>query len=356
MNIGILAQKKEKQIDGINRVTLETLKEIRKIDKSNHFSFIGNTDWLNMDMDYFDIIPDTRNMMDLDYVAKFGKFDIIHSYYRPFIFSNNIDCAKILTIYDMIVLKNKLSIFNYFDVPVRKCAENVDAIITISESSKRDIIECYNIPPDKIKVIYIGAYNKGTIDYDSISDNIKKITQKRYIVAVSTMREYKNIDGLVDAFLAYKDIHKKDEIKLVLVGKNDMSTDIGKFIAEAQDKCKDIILTGYVTDNELSFLYKNCLASAFVSLYEGFGLPVLESMSFGKTVICSNRSSLPEVGGNAVEYCNPESKDSIVGALENIVLNEKHRQQLEEVSLIQASKFSYEKTAKETIELYKTLV
>ena len=101
------------------------------------------------------------------------------------------------------------------------------------------------------------------------------------------------------------------------------------------------------------YLYKNCLATGFVSFFEGFGLPVLESLYYGKTVICSNATSLPEVGGDAVEYCDPYDVESIEYAFERVVLDDNNRQKLEKLATVQASKFSYEKMAKETLEVYK---
>lgn len=355
MKIGILAQKKEKYLDGINRTTIGILNHLLKVDKKNKYTFVGNTDWLHVPMNYFNIIPDSRRIMDLNYAAKFGKYDIIHSHYRPFEFNKKILCKKILTIHDLLVIackESKFGPYQYFDTQLRVCASNMDMIITVSEHTKKDVINYFGINENKIKVIYNGLYEKQVIDEESIHKNILKLNQTPYILAVSTMREYKNIDGLVKAFCIFKERHQKSDLKLILTGKNDQSTVVGANIKDCLEKQKDIIFTGFVTDNELNWLYKNCLASAFVSFYEGFGLPVLESLSFGKTVICSDKTSLPEVGGEAVEYCNPYDLESIAYAIENVVLNDLRRKELEEKTWEQAAKFSYEKAAKETMEVY----
>lgn len=355
MNIGILAQKPEKNIDGINRVTIELMKEILKLDHHNHYSFIGNTDWLNVPMPYVDIIPDSRNIMKLNYVVQAQSYNTIHSHYKPFEFNSHLGCAKILTIHDLLVLKNKDKRYGpveFFDVALRQCAKEADCVIADSEYTKKDIVECYGLRPDKIKVVYNGMYTINHSDESVISDEILELCHMEYMIAVSTMREYKNVHGLVRAFRLFKDRHPYSDLKLVLVGKNDKSTSVGEQIKECMDGRDDIVFTGYVSDQELTFLYQHSLASAFVSFYEGFGLPVLESLSLGKTVICSDQTSLPEVGGDAVEYCNPYEIESIEDAMEKVILNDSRRIALEQKACVQAQKFSYEKAAKEVVEIY----
>lgn len=355
MKIGILSQKEEKNIDGINRVTICLMKELLNIDNKNEYSFVGKTDWSGIDMPYCDIIPNSRKTMSLNYIVNSEKYNIIHSHYKPFEFNSKLGCAKILTIHDLLVLNNKkenLGPYDFFDKEIRKCAQNMDAIIAVSENTKKDIVNSFNINPDKIKVIYHGNYTQlKYVDIKKFHDLYKKVGNN-YILSVSTMRKYKNINGLVKAFCAFKEKYPDNDIKLVLTGKNDPSVDIGAEIYECMKKQKDIVFTGYVSDEELSALYSNCIVSAFVSFYEGFGLPVLESLSFGKTVICSNTTSLPEVGGDAVEYCNPYSIESMAVAIEKVIMDEDYRKQLEDKAYSQASKFSYEKAARETLELY----
>lgn len=171
-------------------------------------------------------------------------------------------------------------------------------------------------------------------------------------MTVSTLRAYKNMLGLVKAFCLFKELNANTDINLIIVGKNNKSNDVIKEIMNFCGERRDIIFTGYVTDDELVYLYKNSIATGFVSFYEGFGLPVLESLSYGKTVICSDQTSIPEVGGDAVEYCNPYDIESIENAIEKVVLNDNYRQELEKRALIQAAKFSYSKAAEETLKIY----
>ena len=118
---------------------------------------------------------------------------------------------------------------------------------------------------------------------------------------------------------------------------------------------KDIILTGYVSDEELSALYQSALCFAYISYYEGFGLPILEAMACGKAVLSSDKSSMPEVGGDAVCYCDPYDMESIVEGLDKLVEDEQYRKRLEGKAKVRAERFSYKKAAEEIYDLYKEL-
>ena len=241
----------------------------------------------------------------------------------------------------------------YFGENWSKSVHWMDTIIADSEYTKSDIINSYNVSPDIIKVVYPGLFKLDVKDSGEIGVRIRKIVEKPYIMTVSTLRAYKNMLGLVKAFCLFKELNANTDINLIIVGNNNKSNDVIKEIMNFCGERRDIIFTGYVTDDELVYLYKNSIATGFVSFYEGFGLPVLESLSYGKTVICSDQTSIPEVGGDAVEYCNPYDIESIENAIEKVVLNDNYRRELEKKALIQASKFSYKKSAEDTLEIYK---
>ena len=128
---------------------------------------------------------------------------------------------------------------------------------------------------------------------------------------------------------------------------------INEVMVKYPKAAKDIIFTGYVSEDELVWLYRNAYLFMYPSYFEGFGLPILEAMSVGNAVICSNTTSMPEVGGDAVQYCNPYDLESMVNSIEKVVFNETYRNELKKKSVEQASKFSYEKAAKELMEIYK---
>ena len=174
-------------------------------------------------------------------------------------------------------------------------------------------------------------------------------------MSVSTIEPRKNLRGLLNGFISFKKAHEKSDLKLVLVGGIGWDKEFESYINGVDDYRDSIILTGFVTDEELSALYKYALAVAYVSFYEGFGLPILEALTAGKAVISSDTTSMPEVGGNAVCYCNPYKVDSIEAAFEQVVYNDSYRKELESMARTQASRFSYEKAAKETIAIYNAI-
>ena len=139
----------------------------------------------------------------------------------------------------------------------------------------------------------------------------------------------------------------------MLVGLIRDKSAVNEVMFKHPEASKDIIFTGYVSEDELVWLYSNAYMFMYPSFFEGFGLPILEAMSVGNAVICSNTTSMPEVGGDAVEYCNPYNLESMVNSIEKVVVNETYRNELKRKSVNQAAKFSYEKAAKELMEIYK---
>lgn len=347
MNIGILPFRREKRVDGINRLTYGILDELINIDKNNNYSYVGNGKWLGIDLQENMVIADSWNIINLNSFMINNNYNIIHSYFYSYYFNAKFSCARILTIHDLMP-RMKM----YFGENWSESVHWMDTIIAVSEYTKSDIINTYNVSPDIIKVVYPGLFKLDVKDSGEIGVRIRKIVEKPYIMTVSTLRAYKNMLGLVKAFCLFKELNANTDINLIIVGKNNKSNDVIKEIMNFCGERRDIIFTGYVTDDELVYLYKNSIATGFVSFYEGFGLPVLESLSYGKTVICSDQTSIPEVGGDAVEYCNPYDIESIENAIEKVVLNDNYRQELEKRALIQAAKFSYSKAAEETLKIY----
>ena len=347
MNIGILPFRREKRVDGINRLTYGILDELINIDKNNNYSYVGNGKWLGIDLPENIVMSDSWNIINLNAFMINNNYNIIHSYFYSYYFNSNFSFARILTIHDLMP-RMKM----YFGENWSKSVHWMDTIIADSEYTKSDIINSYNVSPDIIKVVYPGLFKLDVKDSGEIGVRIRKIVEKPYIMTVSTLRAYKNMLGLVKAFCLFKELNANTDINLIIVGNNNKSNDVIKEIMNFCGERRDIIFTGYVTDDELVYLYKNSIATGFVSFYEGFGLPVLESLSYGKTVICSDQTSIPEVGGDAVEYCNPYDIESIENAIEKVVLNDNYRRELEKRALIQAAKFSYNKAAEETLKIY----
>lgn len=222
-------------------------------------------------------------------------------------------------------------------------------IITISQSSKNDIIKSYNVSSEKVVVVYPGIKSEKTNSKFKMQ-NSKSISEKfgikgKYILFVGTLQPRKNIERLIEAFAKLK----KEDVELVIVGKKGWQYE-EIFAAPKKFGVEDrVLFVDNAADEDLPSLYKNALMFVLPSLYEGFGLPVLEAMNYGCPVITSNISSLPEAGGDAALYVDPNSVSDIVSKMEKLLNDPELRKNLIEKGYKQVEKFSWEKSAKQVL-------
>jgi glycosyltransferase involved in cell wall biosynthesis len=226
-------------------------------------------------------------------------------------------------------------------------------IFTISEASKNDILKYYQIPESRVVVTHLGIKPVSSMEHQlSVTDVKKKYSlDTPYYLFVSTLQPRKNIVRLIEAFSTLKD----QETILVIVGKKGW---LYEPILAAPEKygVKDRVkFLDFAPNEDLPGLYKGAIAYVFPSLYEGFGLTLLEAMKYDCPVITSNVSSLPEAGGDAALYVDPEKVDSIAQAMEKIT-DKKVREDLIKKGHEQIKKFSWEKTARETLQVLEEVV
>ncbi len=292
-----------------------------------------------------------------------NKIDVFFSptHYLPFY----APCPSVISIFDVSYLHfprlfkkkdlNQLKLWGGFSI------RRASKIITISKSTKSDIIKAYSIDTSKVEVIYPGIKSefqnsKSEINLKFKMQNSKSFKEKfgiegEYILFVGTLQPRKNIANLIEAF----SIIENKNIKLVIVGKRgwmyeDILNSPKKY--EISDRVKFL---NDVTDEDLPNFYKNAICFILPSLYEGFGLPVLEAMKYGCPVLTSNISSLPEVGGDAALYFDPQSTQDIAEKIDKVVSDEKLRSEMIKKGYEQVKKFSWEKTAKETLKILEGL-
>ena len=284
------------------------------------------------------------------YTLKLENYDIFHpTYYNKYFLDNIGEKPFILTIYDMIHERFSDDFFNGDDSTIANkelLAKKADKIIAISESTKKDIIECYNISSDKIKVIYLGSSLK--------PNNNKKIRliNKDYILYVGNRKKYKNFNLFLKSV---SNILKKDKnISLFCAGGGSFDDNEIKLINSLN--LENLVYQKNVNEDELSSLYNNAKAFVFPSLYEGFGIPVLEAFSMGCPVVLSNTSSLPEVGGDAAVYFNPENKEDMENKIDKVINDDNLRTEMREKGYKQLTKFSWSNTATETLKLYRSVI
>lgn len=220
--------------------------------------------------------------------------------------------------------------------------KNASKILTISRASKDDIIKHYKIKSENIIVTYPG------IKPNKEMKSTKELPIKdKYILFVGTLQPRKNIERLIEAFSQIS--HKK--VVLVIVGKKGWLFDSILQAPEKYNVEKRVHFMDFVSDEQLKVLYENAEFFILPSLYEGFGLPVLEAMQYGCPVITSNISSLPEVGGDAALYVNPEDTKDLAKKMEQLLENEKLKKELIKKGYQQVKKFSWEKTATQTLRI-----
>jgi len=226
---------------------------------------------------------------------------------------------------------------------LNKAKRLADLILTDAHSTKKDLVE-YGIDEKKIKVIHLAAASIFKPQTNKTKLNQTKANYgltRPYILSAATNEPRKNLKKLIKAYQALK-----LKVDLVIVGKFGWGDKL--------TQQKRIKILGFVPDKDLADLYSGAKALAYPSLYEGFGLPVLEALSCGCPVITSNISSLPELGGQAAIYVNPHQTKSITRALRYVLsLSPSKRQNLKKQSLKQASKFSWDKTARLTLKAYR---
>ena len=273
--------------------------------------------------------------------------DIWHATYPlPVTIKNTV---KITTIHDLIPLKlPHLTLDNkrFFRELINVSLQESECIITVSESTKKDIIELFNYPQDKIYVTYQPIISK---ECDSNGKDILEkyqLKKNNYILFIGAIEPKKNIKRIIEA---YQKLRLKQP--LVIIGKK-----AWLWQEELQNiNTSSIILLDYVTYQELQCFYRGATCFIFPSLYEGFGLPVLEAMSFGTPVITSNVSSLPEVAGDAALYVNPYDSQDIAEKLNHMISNEDLRKKLTQAGKQRAKMFSMEKYLQKISRIYQTL-
>ena len=279
------------------------------------------------------------------------SFDVFHAtYYDPYFIPHLKGRPFTITFLDMI--HEKLSaqfpeLANDELITRQKqfLADRADRVIAISESTKRDVVELLTIDPAKVEVIYLGNSLKPVVE-----ENIGNPAPEPYLLFVGRRERYKNFEGLL------RSIHpllKKYRLKLICAGGDSFTNGERSLIRSVG---VDALVEQHpINDQTLQLLYQQAVAFIFPTLYEGFGIPVLEAFACACPCIVSNLSSLPEVAGDAALYIDPASPDSIPNAVEQLLHSSELRQTLIEKGRDQLSRFSWQRTVSETLKVYQTI-
>ena len=266
----------------------------------------------------------------------------------------------VLTVHDLIFRlfpeHHKPLNYQYLNSAMPLFCRRAGAIIAISESTRRDLIEHYRVDPNKIWVVHEAAapHFRPVPASEMEAVRVRYGLPEQFVLHVGTLEPRKNLERLLDVLAMSRD--RGIELPLVLVGaKGWLYEGFFRRLKEL-DLASAVTLLGWVPDEDLPAVYSAATLCVMPSIYEGFGLPVLEAMACGTPVVCSRTASLPELGGDAALYFDPYDAEEIAAQLERMWVNETLRRKMSGAGLLQASQFSWTHTAEQTMAVYEALL
>lgn len=288
------------------------------------------------------------------------RIDVVHSLHFLFPLFR-FGARSVVTVHDMTwfsmpEMHSDIFKLRYFQFFIKASRTRCDALIFVSRSAQNDFVARFGQPTGLSRVVYHGKSTEFSADRDP--DAIAAVRQtyslpSRYILYVGTIEPRKNLDRLLHAFAMVAPAHP--ELSLVIAGKMGWKQDHLFQLVESLHLNGRVHFPGFVAEADKSLLIAGSEIFAYVSLYEGFGLPVLEAMASGVPTITSDASSLPEVAGDAALLIDPMSIPSITEAIESLLSDAGLRNKLRHAGPVQAAKFSWEIAATETMAIYQAL-
>ncbi|MBA7509026.1 D-inositol-3-phosphate glycosyltransferase [subsurface metagenome] len=366
---------------GAGRYIINLVKNLLKIDKKNTYILTGRyvTDkYLEIinrikstytdNKIEFKLYKTTQKKLNLWNRLRFPpielmgfKADLLHC--PDYLIPPNLNKIIILTIHDLAFIRFPQFNFDWFTKKytkeVRRNARLAKIIIADSKSTKDDIIKFFKIDPAKVKVVYLASDSqfKKLANQEKDKKVLKKYgIDKKYILSAGTIEPRKNYPTLIKAFNYIKHNNNDFNYRLVIVGRTGWKSEATYRERELSPYKDDILFIGRVSDKDLVQIYNQAEIFVYPSFFEGFGLPPLEAMSCGLPVIASDSSSLKEVIGNSGILVPSEDYREISKQISYILKNEKIKKKLKEKSLKQAQKFSWEKTARKTLNIYNEII
>ena len=361
MRIGFDVSALVKEAAGIGQCIINIIHNIMEIDKENEYflftydkiklPFSLKENWRIVDyggakhqqIRFFTALPQILKKMKIQ--VFFGT----RHYLPPF----NSNIRYVALVHDLIPLrmpelftKKHLQRFKIF---TSICKRQADSYIAVSDATKADILHYMKVPEEKIQVIYEGANPNFTPEKDEagIKETMERFgIEGSYLLCLSTVEPRKNMLRTIQAYEQYV---LKNELpyQLVIVGgKGWNNGEIYDYVKE-HDLSSHVLFTGYVSNEDVKNIYANATIFIYASLYEGFGIPVLEAMQSGVPVITSNVSSMPEVAGDACILVDPYQVDEIKNAIIKILDSETLQAEMKEKGIAQAKKFSWRKCSEE---------
>ncbi len=364
MRIGIDARKLHDF--GIGTYIRNLLRQLARLDHDTEFVLLcrhEDRQALASLGENFRTVPETAPNYSLAEQVKIPwalKREGVTLFHAPhYVLPRLVSCRSVVTIHDCIhlmfpqYLPNRLALA-YARTSITMAARRANRVLTVSESSKRDILRFVDVPPGKIDVIY-NAYDE-RFGVEPREEDVARVRERyqlhdEFVLYAGNVKPHKNLARLIEAFHIVR--HRGlDHLKLVLIG-----DDISKYASlrravHRYQLHKYVRFLGYLPEETLAVMYRLAGVFVFPSLYEGFGLPPLEAMVSGTPVVTSNVSSLPEVAGNAALLVDPYDPEAIADGIYKVLADEALRCELRQKGLARAKQFSWEDSVRRVREIY----
>lgn len=371
MRIGIDARMYSSEFTGIGRYVYELIDKLMDTDKKNeYFIFMNKSEYDKFEPRSKRFKKVLVNAKHYSFAEQFkylrairkAKLDIMHfTHFNAPIFYRR---PSVVTIHDLTLSfypGKKMNSWYHrmaYNIVLKSAVRNSKKVIAVSENTKADLVEMLHTDPKKIAVIYEGVNENFTPKADKeFNEDVKKkygIT-KEFMLYTGVWRGHKNLVNLIKSFGILRG-EEGFEAQLVITGNEDpYYPEVKRTVVELGLE-HDVIFPGMVSDEELVSLYQSAKLYVFPSLYEGFGLPPLEAMRCGTPVVASKTACIPEVCGedNAL-YFDPYDSTDMANSIRRVWLDETLQKDLREHGLKHSLKFSWEKMAEKTLNLYENL-
>lgn len=357
MKIGIDCQSTTGPTSGLGQYTRKLIEWLPQIDPQNDYHFFRC--WKNFGGKTYDRFLWENCVLPLKTLRQ--KIDVLHvpAFAMPFV--RGAARRTVVTVHDLIgiIFPEHLSLPSrfYWSKWLPSVNRNADRLIVDSECTKKDVVRYMQFDPEKVRVVPLAVDEKFTSQKKGreIEEVCSKYSiQQPFLFFLGNVEPRKNLPRLIRAFRRLKS-EQRIEHHLVIGGSRSWH------YPELAESCKEsgvmesIKFIDYVEENDLAPLYRASELFIFPSLYEGFGLPILEAMACGVPVIASNVSSIPEVGGDAVYYVNPYNEEEIARAIHEVLRDRGIREELQRKGFEQARQFSWKRTAEETRRVFGEL-
>ena len=365
MRIGINGRFLVAKRTGVQRTAYNLVKTLVSVDSENeYYLFTGRGEFGRSEWDlpnvwvvgsFVESGKTLRNMfweqLYLPYLAKKYKVDLLHSpaNMSPLFYGGK----SLVHIHDVCFVVNpqwySFAFRTWYNWVIPRLAKRAVRVITNSNNSKNDLLQFCKLPVDKVSMVYWAVDDSFLGNHKADGDN-ETWEYDNYILYVGSLEPRKNIASLIAAFQSLRNQHPRLDTKLILIGGE--SPLFAELKLKINDYQEDIVLKGFVDDDQLRTYYRHAGLVAYPSLYEGFGLPPLEAMASGTPVVTSFTSSLPEVVGNAAVKVNPYDIKQLTESMAKVLLDENHRRDLINKGFEQVKIFNWFRVARNILAIY----